>query len=71
MACGKSQLQKRPSTKHTHPSLLPPRDQDADPTPLLDTLARVALSVAARRRARRDHAISPESPAQEGPKQAQ
>ncbi len=31
------------------PILLPPRSRDADPAPLLDTLARVALAVAQRR----------------------
>lgn len=34
------------------PVLLPPRGRDADPAPLLDTLARVALAIAQRRAAR-------------------
>lgn len=31
------------------PILLPPRSRDADPAPLLDTLARVALAIVQRR----------------------
>jgi len=31
------------------PILLPPRTRDADPSPLLDTLARVALAIVQRR----------------------
>ena len=67
MAQSKTQLQTRPATKLTSPTLLPPRDQDDDPTPLLDTLARVALSVAARRRARCNDANGSENPVQGGP----
>jgi hypothetical protein len=31
------------------PAILPPTDDDVDPTPLIDTLARVALAIAERR----------------------
>jgi hypothetical protein len=31
------------------PAILPPADDDVDPTPLIDTLARVALAIAERR----------------------
>jgi hypothetical protein len=31
------------------PTILPPTDDDVDPTPLIDTLARVALAIAERR----------------------
>jgi hypothetical protein len=71
MARQKTRLHVQPSAKHTHLTLLPPRDQDDDPTPLLHTLARVAISVAARRRARRDHTTGADSPAQGGPEEEQ
>jgi hypothetical protein len=70
MARGKIQRQTQPAATHTQPALLPPRDQDDDPTPLLATLARVAVSIAARRRARRDTMTGPENPAEGGPEQA-
>lgn len=34
---------------HPAPILLPPRSRDADPAPLLDTLARVAVAIVQRR----------------------
>jgi hypothetical protein len=34
---------------HPTPILLPPRGTDGDPAPLLDTLARVALTIVQRR----------------------
>ena len=36
-------------TEPVSPMLLPPAGEDADPTPLIDTLARVALAIAERR----------------------
>lgn len=42
------------------PILLPPRSRDADPAPLLDTLARVALAIV-QRRAIKDSEVAIES----------
>jgi hypothetical protein len=42
------------------PILLPPRSRDADPAPLLDTLARVVVAIV-QRRATKDCEIAAES----------
>jgi hypothetical protein len=51
MAIRKSQGQTKQTFQQIGPVLLAPHDQNADPAPLIATLARVALAIAQRRMA--------------------
>lgn len=53
---------------HPAPILLPPRSSDADPAPLLDTLARVALAIVQRRAAKAGEVAA--DPGQSAPREA-
>ncbi|MFL5806378.1 MAG: hypothetical protein ACJ8CR_32205 [Roseiflexaceae bacterium] len=60
MAGQQQQIQKRSVSANAGPTLLAPRDHDADPAPLFITLAQVALAIAQRRVHQRSDTIGPE-----------
>jgi hypothetical protein len=65
MAGQQRQIQKRSVSAIAGPTLLAPRDQDADPTLLLTTLAQVALTIAQRRLQQRSTTNGSEHPPSE------